>query len=413
MASSRGGQLGRAGQHGDGADPGERAEREVAGDPAPVERRSATAVASTAPPISPATTSPGLADEAAHGDGAGDEGDGRQEPGPLLGDVGGAARRRPGASSGAPPPRPAIRLPATPTATRVPVESMRDDGAHDGGEHGDRRAGPVVAEDRQRRRSPSRVRARTGSRAGGGGDGRGDADRGGDGGEHEAARAAAAVGDEPAGAEHEGGEGRLACSVPSEAGARRIGSDGGEGAEAGEPLDDVGDDAGGDAPEVVVAGGVGDQLARAGTRWPGPTRVVGGRRCPGRVHEAMAPTAPRATPSSTRPASWRRRPAMPSTTAAVDAGEHGGQAGLLAGEAEALEGAGAREGEVVDEGEQRSHAGQRRPAGGQAVAAPGQRGARRSRPAPAGRGARWWRRCRRPARPPTPRRPSAAPRSAR
>ena len=42
-----------------------------------------------------------------------------------------------------------------------------------------------------------------------------------------------------------------------------------------------------------------------------------------------------------------------------------GQAGLLAGEAEALEGAGALEGEVVDEGEQRSHAGERGPAGGQ------------------------------------------------
>ena len=58
----------------------------------------------------------------------------------------------------------------------------------------------------------------------------------------------------------------------------------------------------------------------------------------------------------------------------ADAGEHRGQARLLAGEAEALEGAGALEGEVVDEGEQRGHAGQRGPAGRQA-----RRGGRRAR----------------------------------
>ena len=47
-----------------------------------------------------------------------------------------------------------------------------------------------------------------------------------------------------------------------------------------------------------------------------PTSVVlPSGSCP--LHEAMAPMAPRATPSRTSPVSWRRRPATASTTAAI------------------------------------------------------------------------------------------------
>ena len=63
-------------------------------------------------------------------------------------------------------------------------------------------------------------------------------------------------------------------------------------------------------------------------------------RCP--VHEATAPDRAEGDAEQDEPGVVARRPAMPSTTARDDAGEHRGQAGLLAGEAEALEGAGAR-----------------------------------------------------------------------
>ena len=86
------------------------------------------------------------------------------------------------------------------------------------------------------------------------------------------------------------------------------------------------------------------------------------------------PTAPRATPTSTRPASERRRPATARTTAAVAPVSTAANRGCSPVEAEALEGVGAGEGDAVDEGQQRSHARQRGPAGGQAIEAPRQRG---------------------------------------
>ena len=73
----------------------------------------------------------GLGDEARHGDGAGDEGDRRQDPRPLLGDVGGAlvggrqrssGERRPRRGSGCRPRRP---------RRACAVDSSATTGAHD------------------------------------------------------------------------------------------------------------------------------------------------------------------------------------------------------------------------------------------------------------------------------------------
>ena len=119
-AISAGGQLGGAGEHGDAADPGERAEREVAGDPAPVED-DADGGGQHGAADQPGDDRVGLGDEARHGDAAGDERQRRQDPGPLLGDVGAARSSRPARRDRRTAASASIRLPTTPTATSVTV----------------------------------------------------------------------------------------------------------------------------------------------------------------------------------------------------------------------------------------------------------------------------------------------------
>ena len=148
-ATLDGGELGRAGEHGDAADPGERAEREVAGDPAPVEDDRRPRSASTAPPISPATMLAGLGDEARHRDGAGDEGDRPTGATPTARRCRRRARRRLGSVE---------RRTAASARIRLPGDADRDERrrrleGHDrcprGRQHRDGRAGPVAADDRQ------------------------------------------------------------------------------------------------------------------------------------------------------------------------------------------------------------------------------------------------------------------------
>ena len=173
-----GGQLGGAGEHGDAADPGERAEGQVAGDAAAVEddrqggrqRRAAD---------QPGDGVAGLGDEAGHRDGAGHQGERREEPRPLLGEVGGplvAARATVRPADGG---LGEDRLPATPTAMSGRGRLEGHDRGPDGGEHRDGRAGPVAA-DTARPARATRVTASTAVVGGGRGDGRREAGRGGE-----------------------------------------------------------------------------------------------------------------------------------------------------------------------------------------------------------------------------------------